>query len=179
MVVTVNNRESSRSHLRLVVTNTIQNDRLINHQTIRQGAQLRLPFEGDRSVVLVHETDLGSPEAFEVFIERYQPKWLLDIRVAPRMDFVAPTRTLALRMLSALKVNYVDVLGRVNDTSKWLQFIEDLVQNQDRTEGLYAIVFDDQCTLQDARLHLPSLFNRLAKAESISVSTFHRELIAL
>jgi hypothetical protein len=179
MVVTMNNREISRNHLKLVVTDSTHDDHLANHQTIGHGAQLRLPFEDERAVVLVYETDMCSPEAFETFFERYRPKWLLDIRVAPRMDFVAPTRALALRTLSALNVNYVDVLGRVNDTSKWFQFVEDLLQRQDRVEGLYAIVFDDQCTLRDARLRLPSLLNRLTTAESISVSTFHRDLIAL
>ncbi|MBK1977312.1 hypothetical protein JE034_00450 [Achromobacter xylosoxidans] len=146
---------------------------------MQQHAQLRLPLEDSRSVMLVHETDLNSPEAFEIFVEYYQPKWLLDIRIAPRMDFIAPTRALALRMLSALDVNYVDVFGRISDASRWLEFVENLVQSHDRAKGLYAIVFDDQCNLQDAKLQLPPLFRRLLKTESISVSTFQRELLAM
>lgn len=179
MVVMMTNREISRNHLKLVVTDTPPDDCLMNHQSNGQGVQLRLPFEDEKAVVLIHESDLYSPEAFDIFVERYQPKWLLDIRVAPRMDFVAPTRALALRTLSALNVNYVDVLGSVNNTSNWLQFIEDLLQSQNRIEGLYAIIFDDQSTLQDAGLLLPSLLNQRVTAESISISTFHRDLIAL
>lgn len=179
MAVMMTNRVISRNHLKLVITNNAENEDRISHQAGWQGVQLQLPFEHDGAVVLVYETDLSSPAAFDVFVARYQPKWLLDIRVAPRMDFVAPTRALALRTLSALNVNYVDVLGRVNGTTEWLQFIEDLLRNQDRVEGVYAIVFDDQCTLRDARLHLPSLLNGLRDAENVSVSTFQRDLIAL
>lgn len=172
-------REISRNHLKLVVTNNSHADHVMSHQTVSEGIQLRLPFEDESAVILVHEMELSSPEAFDIFIERYRPKWLLDIRVAPRMDFVAPTRTLALRTLSALNVNYVDVLGRVHDTSKWLQFLEDLLQSQGRVDGLYAIFFDDTCTLRDARLHIPPLLHRLESSENVRISTFHRDLIAM
>ncbi|MBV7498809.1 hypothetical protein [Achromobacter sp. ACM05] len=161
------------------MTNDFPIDDLVERQGNRKDVQLRLPFEDGLSVMLVHEADLNFPAVFEEFIARYQPKWLLDIRVAPRMDFVAPTRASALRVLSALKVNYVDVLGRIGDTSKWLQFIENLVQDQNQAEGLYAIVFDDRSILQDARRHLSSLVCQQTQTESVSVSTFRRELLAM
>lgn len=175
MVVTVTRNMLSRKHLRLVVTDDLECAEL----TPDEGIQLSLPFDDGKAVVLMHEADLRAPEAFEALLGCHQPKWLLDVRVAPRMDFIAPTRAMALRHLSMRNVTYVDVLGHVSDPSAWLPFVEALLQSSAVGEGPYAIVFDDEHRLREARSCLPSLHYQTDSSETVTVSTYGRNLIAL
>lgn len=168
-----------RNHLKLVVGGGLRDVGEDEHSGHEQSVQLCLPFEDEHSVVLLHDSELLGPDAFSTFLEHVQPRWFLDVRVAPRMDFVAPTRALALRNLSARNIQYVDVLGRVNDASEWLTFVEKLLQRAHDTEGPYVILFDDRRTLQDARLHLPSFLHRIDAAEGLNVSTERHDPIAL
>ncbi|WP_225032063.1 hypothetical protein [Paraburkholderia sp. XV] len=165
----------SRKHLKLVVTDDPECAELVPEDSV----QLTLPFDDGKAVILMHEADLRAPEAFEVFLGRYQPRWLLDVRVAPRMDFIAPGRALALRHLSMRNVTYVDVLGHVSDTSAWLPFVEALLQGSGGAEGPYAIIFDEECRLREARSCLPSMLYQMDSSDTVSVSTYGRNLIAL
>jgi hypothetical protein len=119
------------------------------------------------------------PEAFSAFLEHVQPKWFIDVRVAPRMDFIAPTRALALRDLSSRNIHYVDVMGRIDHASEWLRYVEDLLQRSHDTEGPYVILFDNRRALQDARLNLPSFLHRIDPAGSLNLSHERLDPIAL
>jgi len=172
-------REFARKHLKLVVGTHQGIAECEKHALEQQGEQLRLPFESEDFIVLMHETEIPSSDAFITFIEHYQPKWLLDVRVAPRMDFIAPSRTLALKILSTLQVNYVDVLGRVQNTNEWLTFVELLLQSDNGAEGPYAFIFDDRSALSEARVQLPLILRILDSARNVNVSTYSKDLIAL
>ncbi|WP_321788092.1 hypothetical protein [Paraburkholderia sp. J94] len=166
----------SRKHLTLVVTEDADERA---QSSVGQGVQLTLPFNDGSAIVLTREADLRAPGAFEDFLVRYRPKWLLDVRIAPRMDFIAPSRAMALRHLSMSNIGYVDVLGHVDDPLQWLPFVEQLLESPECVEGPYAIVFDSEQRLRDARQRLPSLFHQSESSEIVSISTFGRNLIAL
>ncbi|KVP02348.1 hypothetical protein WJ83_11395 [Burkholderia ubonensis] len=171
--------EVARKHLRLVAGTSRGITECKQHTAEQRGEQLRLPFESEDYVVLMHDAEIPSSDAFIMFIEHYQPKWLVDVRIAPRMDFIAPSRALALKSLSTLRVNYVDVLGRVQNASEWLTFVESLLRSANGAEGPYAFIFDDRSALREARVQLPSMLRELDSARNVCVSTFTKDLIAL
>jgi len=175
----MNNREFGRKHLKLVAGASRGPAEADRHPVEQGGEQLRLPFESDGFVILMHDTELPSSDAFITFVENYQPKWLLDVRVAPRMDFIAPTRALALKSLSSLQVNYVDVLGRVQNQNEWLSFIESLLRSGNGGQGPHVFIFDDRSMLDEARAQLPSMLRTLDSARTVSMSTLTDDLIAL
>lgn len=82
-----------------------------------KGAQLVLPFSIPHSLVLVFADHFHYRRSFEVFTEVTQPQAIIDLRIAPRLDFVANTRALALRTLELDDINYLDVRGRFEQRS--------------------------------------------------------------
>lgn len=172
-------RVITRNHLKLVSGRSGDQDAPHPRSGEPRGTQLRLQFDDEESVVLMHETEIPSSEGFLGFLHHYQPKWLFDVRVAPRMNFVAPTRALALKSLTELNVHYVDVLGRASNTAEWFMFVEQMLRGSRTVEGPFAFIFDDKSTLQDARVRLPSLLRKLDALKSVTVTTYPGNLIAM
>lgn len=77
-----------------------------------KGTQLALPFSTPHSLVLVFADHIYHRRSFEAFAEHTQPQAIIDLRIAPRLDFVANTRALALRKLELEGISYLDVRGR-------------------------------------------------------------------
>ncbi|MGF6540555.1 hypothetical protein OKW32_003841 [Paraburkholderia youngii] len=89
-----------------------------------------VPFSADRSrcsyrpvarhsVVLMRESEMSAGGAsFIRFAKDFKPGFFLDLRIAPRLDFLAGSRLQAFRLFHELDIEYVDVLGRLGIDSK-------------------------------------------------------------
>ena len=72
-----------------------------------------------RSVVLVRESEMSAGGAsFVRFAKVFRPECVLDLRIAPRLDFIGGSRAHAFRLFRELDIEYVDVLGRLGIASK-------------------------------------------------------------
>lgn len=77
-----------------------------------KGTQLALPFLTPHNLVLVLADHFGRRHLFKAFAEQTQPHLIVDVRVAPRLDFIASSRALALRSLELEDIGYLDVRGK-------------------------------------------------------------------
>ncbi|NVM89663.1 hypothetical protein FHT32_003320 [Variovorax sp. SG517] len=92
-----------------------------------KGTQLALPFLTPHNVVLVFADHFGRRHLFRAFAEQTRPHLIVDVRIAPRLDFIANTRALALRSLELDDIGYLDVRGRFEQNAmKGSSSFEDL-----------------------------------------------------
>lgn len=69
-------------------------------------------------LVLIDESDVSETGVFLQFLRSFRPKAVLDLRISPRLDFVAGSRARTFRTFDDLSVEYVDVLGRLDVYSR-------------------------------------------------------------
>jgi hypothetical protein len=79
--------------------------------------QLTFPFEGKSVLYFALVSDFAFPDDFLNFCSSEIPDILIDLRVAPRLDFVRPARNQAFELFELFGIEYRDVLGRLGATS--------------------------------------------------------------
>jgi hypothetical protein len=93
------------------------------HLFCRQGAsdseinskpeQISLPFASRPKLFAVLTGHIRGPEEFGRLADALCVSLILDMRTAPRLDIVAPTRLQAFNYFESRSIQYRDVLGRV------------------------------------------------------------------
>ncbi len=78
--------------------------------------QMQLPFDAPEVLMFTLTSDYG-PGQFADFAQGVSPRVLVDMRIAPRLDFICTTRAQTLDYLTAISVHYRDVLGKVGISS--------------------------------------------------------------
>ncbi len=68
--------------------------------------------------ILINESDVSKNGEFVRFINMYRPKLILDLRISPRLDFVAGSRQKTFQMFDRYSIQYVDVFGRLGVYSR-------------------------------------------------------------
>ena len=113
--------------------------------------QLVFHFESSSVRYFVFVSDFSTPEDFLNFCNATSPDVIFDMRAAPRLDFVKPTRNLAFELFNDLGIEYRDVLGRVglmsydvpiSDFEKILINLDSLREAHDKERPMLAL-FDN------------------------------------
>lgn len=79
--------------------------------------QLSLPFQKVHSLLMLMSKDFGSSDDFLRFSAATLPMLILDMRVAPRLDFIGSNRSHSFNVLKSLGIEYKDMLGRLDISS--------------------------------------------------------------
>lgn len=133
----------------------------------RDSRQLSLPFpEPDVVVILdVAEFEFSS---FKRAMSYLKPKWVFDIRAAPRLDRLAGGRIHAFREFERIGTQYIDIFGLLgisnykNAASNpvfWTPVVEEFLRSSTSMNGPYMALLDDA-----------SLINTVSKSFASSIS---------
>lgn len=69
-------------------------------------------------LVLVQESEIAYAGQFFRFLSSFRPQVILDLRLAPRLDFVGGSRMHTFRAFHQFSVQYIDVFGRLGVLSR-------------------------------------------------------------
>jgi hypothetical protein len=81
-------------------------------KTVPEMEQLSLPFLASHSLMMVMASDFNSVDKFSRFISAVITNLILDMRIAPRLDFIGTNRAHSFSVLKSLNIEYKDMLGR-------------------------------------------------------------------
>ena len=107
----INLLEARRAKLESLKAET--SDRGVNEG----GVQLALPFLTSELLYMVDVRNFVSQDDFQNFCAALVPSAVVDLRVAPRLDFIRPNRKQAFDLFNAFGFEYTDVLGRLKLSS--------------------------------------------------------------
>lgn len=158
------NRVRKQTNLRLVA-----NDFAVTPQLhVEENAMLTqsLNTEGRSVIVLMRASDLENRGAFSAFAKKYNPRCILDMRIAPRLDFFASTRVMAFKLFEDMHMDYFDFFGRIGVESKKniVNFkdsvLEIIIMLRESTEEYdnrpFVLFFDSEELFIDCRKQLTS-----------------------
>jgi len=126
--------------------------------------QLELPLSAfDVAVVL--DVDHIKHDEFRAALGRIKPRWIFDVRAAPRFDNLTVSRVHAFSYFEELGSRYFDIFGSlkidnyrkaVYDTKRWTKVIEYLLRSFENHEGPYLALADDDRLIEKMSLSLAS-----------------------
>jgi len=79
---------------------------------IEEAIQLPLPFCAPRDLIFVLTSSFRGSDIFCRFATAIMASTIIDLRIAPRLDFVRPTRAQAFSFFEASNIDYKDMFGR-------------------------------------------------------------------
>lgn len=79
--------------------------------------QLSLAFSASHSLMFLMTENFRTSGTFLSFLSVVEPHLILDMRIAPRLDFIGANRAQSFKVFESLKVDYKDMLGRVHINS--------------------------------------------------------------
>lgn len=79
--------------------------------------QLSLFDDYTNSIVFSLEKNILRGQEFIKVVDKYNPKVFFDLRIAPRLDFVASSRVNAFKVFRDLDISYFDIFGSVGVNS--------------------------------------------------------------
>lgn len=130
--------------------------------------QLSLPFNAPHiSYVLIGEIDSTS-EDFLYFINEKGISTFFDLRLSPRLDFVAPNRKEAFIQFQKINVSYYDVFGRFEISSPYsashhifeiLKEIVSTTENISKHSEPVLLVFDNHPLAHEYSTELSKYFD--------------------
>ncbi|WP_431101056.1 hypothetical protein [Roseateles noduli] len=127
--------------------------------------QLSLSFAAPAVLVQVLCQDFEGGVSFVDFLDAIAPRFIADMRVSPRLDFICPSRNQTLEFLAARQISYRDILGRIGAKSyddatarrnEALTALSAFAEFSD--EGPILSLFDDQTFLQNCSTAMQGLF---------------------
>lgn len=91
----------------------------INFQApnITADAQIPLPFSAPHDLVVVLASSFRGTDMFCRFATSIAAFAIYDLRIAPRLDFIRPTRSQAFAFFESARIDYKDMFGRSGLTS--------------------------------------------------------------
>jgi hypothetical protein len=143
--------------------------------------QLALNLYETSELLFVRESDILENGAFSNLIDSVKPRWLFDVRITPRLDFLAPNRALAFKHFVAINLGYVDIYGALGAHSycaeesrpeSWGHFVAAVLSEATIKCGPYMFIFDDDEVLKRSRNILPSILQRETYLTDLKVSIF-------
>lgn len=148
--------------------------------------QLSLPFAATHTLLLVMASDFPAPNVFSSFAEGMRITIILDLRPAPRLDFIAPSRQQAFRFFETRGVSYRDIVSRVRalDIPDAEDFYHELwkslvasLESFEITSSPALVIFDRPDFLSRATDALRSIFDvERIKAQQIAEIAAEQEL---
>lgn len=75
-------------------------------------AQIPLPFSAPRDVIFVLASSFRGTDTFCRFVTAVGAFAIFDLRIAPRLDFIQPTRAQAFSFFERSRIDYKDMFGR-------------------------------------------------------------------
>lgn len=131
------------------------------------------PLNDRHFLVLMNESDVSKTGEFLRFLDSYRPKLILDLRISPRLDFVAGSRVRTFRAFGEFSVQYIDVLGRLGVYSR-----EDFLSLKNNSSGMLdSLVHSDEnddrpmvCLFDDTEV-----FKRCRKIFKDDIQTYVQE----
>jgi hypothetical protein len=175
-----------KGHLRLVSSAEADKDDFINSSS--------RSFCGPAESVpvwMISENTILRNERFLSFLEESRTQSLLDVRIAPRMDFIASNRVRAFKLLSDLGIDYVDVSGVLSSAGdfgfglmpeNWIGLLSEKISSLSSTLNAVTIIFDNDDIMRRSQFVLRAALTasegeRRARIEILS--ELPSELIAL
>jgi hypothetical protein len=140
-------------------------------------AQLSFPFP-EPDIVVVLDVAHFHYVTFKRALDKIKPRWIFDIRAAPRLDRLAGTRSHAFRYFDHLGIRYIDVFGLVGisnykkaiyNPNFWTPVIEDFLSDAGGQGGPYCALLDDDSMINSVSKHLASSVSH-ATGKSVSLS---------
>jgi hypothetical protein len=157
----MNERETT--HLRLVVTRA-EAGKTAAKPTPPRSHQLAFPYPEASTVVFLDVAALGREE-FARIIGDYAPRWIIDVRVVPRLDTLAVSRRSAFMLFDRSRASYVDLFGRLgiksyraaeSNPAFWGRAVYELLKQSNR-KGPYLLMFDNEQLIVSADQVLPGI----------------------
>lgn len=152
------------------------------------GEQLALNFFAAPELLFVKESDILEKGVFANLLESVRPRWLFDIRITPRLDFLAPNRSLAFRHFSDMKLGYIDIFGVLGTRSyrakearpeSWGQFVAAVLNEAATKYGPYIFIFDNEEIMKLSENSVPCVLQREADLTDLKVSIYSRNTFIL
>lgn len=128
--------------------------------------QLSLPYPDPFTVLIAHVENL-KPENFLRIVGTLRPRWIIDARIAPRMDVVAGSRSYAFSLFHSHQIEYVDLFGKLGlSTSRsveinpalWVEKVGHLIKSSRHPVGPFLVLFDRWDLFNAAKLPFATEF---------------------
>jgi hypothetical protein len=122
------------------------------------------------ALFLLREVDLLRTSSFAGFLCEKEARLIFDCRVAPRLDFIAPSRMLAFRKFSEIGVDYIDIVGAMglgdgsagaSKPEEWVDLVFDKINAVAHRSFGAVFIFDNDSVLSRAYNVLPTALGNL------------------
>lgn len=142
--------------------------------------QLSLSFGAIDHLLVVDVRNFVGQDDFLYFCNDLMPSVVVDLRVAPRLDFIRPSRKQAFELFDTLSLEYVDVLGRLNifscdvSDAAMLEIITavDKLTELTRTHGPVVALTDNAMFAQRCLVKMANIFDAsLLDSEAVKRAT--------
>lgn len=172
-----------RMPLQLVASTQTMEDRTIQKHEV--GEQLALNFFGVPELLFVKESDILATGVFANLLESVRPHWLFDIRITPRLDFLAPNRSLAFKHFIDMKLDYIDIFGVLGTHSyrteearpeSWGYYVASVLSEATTKNGPYMFIFDNEEIMKLSENTVPSVLKKETDLTNLKVATFSRNV---
>lgn len=159
---------NSKNHLRLISNQSDVKKSISNYTGIEQ---LSLPFGESTDFMLVKESDILRNGEFSLLLDTIKPRWLFDIRITPRFDFLS-NRATAFRKFSDMNLEYVDIFGSIGvnsyDTKEstpevWGSLITSTLTIENTSIKPCIFLFDNEMILRRSEREFQRLFKNIPK----------------
>ena len=176
-------RHLTRTHLQLVANKHEVTCCSFDKPQINE--QLALNLSEGPELLLIRESDILESSAFSNLIESIKPRWLFDVRITPRLDFLAPNRSLAFKHFFEMNLAYIDIFGALGAQSyrteesrpeSWGHFVAAILSESAIKCGPYMFIFDNDEVLKRSRNILPSVLQRETYLKDLRISIFRNAL---
>lgn len=87
-------------------------EELVSNKTNSKEQQLSLPFFAPHTLIMLMASEFKSADGFMHFATSSMAHLILDMRIAPRLDFIGVNRAHSFNILKSLNIEYRDMLGR-------------------------------------------------------------------
>ena len=179
-----------KTHLRLVpnVDDILILKPNIVSDSVRE-TQLSFSFSDVFRFIFIREADILKGADFLELLVTVRPCYLFDVRLAPRLDFVASNRLMAFKAFRENCVDYVDIIGTLGLDSHlsgcsmpefWLGLVGEKMASFQGSTRNAVFIFDNDEVLNRSKNMLPS-YIKSSFSDSIVeiISDFEKTLIAM
>jgi hypothetical protein len=180
----------ARKHLRLVTLENRPDDVSLSSEKSAFQMETYVGVDQALPIYFVRESDVLHTTDFSEFLFGRNATLLFDVRVAPRLDFIASSRSLAFRKFASIGLEYFDLNGALSEYSDlfipampeaWLDIVCSKLQAVDGPNKSIFFIFDDDRVLRRTQQVLPGVM-RKAGQRDVRIEEFSgidRDLIAM
>ncbi len=144
--------------------------------------QLSLPLPEPDTVLVVHVPEFEF-RSFRRALMNIRPRWVFDIRAAPRMDRLAGGRSHAFREFDRIGAMYIDLFGMLGisnyrnvaiNPAFWTPMVEAFLAGADDLSGPYFALLDDDLMINAVSKHFASSISHVT-GRGVSLSRLSAE----